>query len=176
MFEEADYDYLKGKIIREPESEDPYWWEEDEIVYSIEDEEIFDWGDDRLDCGCCACCGCSCYDLEEDYEEDGYTYDAELPYIYMSVYFDSNMYPDGWSWTKATGGTELEGSWGWYEYHDGYDDSELMTFLAKSLGEGIFECLVQLEIEYYQCNHPLDPEEWDAHCYFELIDWRKVNA
>lgn len=149
------------------------------IVYSTtggEDSPDWDWSDDTLECGCCACCGCSCYELEEEDAEEGYTYDAELPYIYMSIYFDSNMYPDAWAWTDHTGGTELEGSWGWYEYHDDYADEELVKFLAKNLGEGIFECLVQLDLEYYQCNHPLDPEEWDVHYYFELIDWRKLNA
>ena len=175
MFEEADYDYLKGRIIREPESEDPYWWEEAEIVYTTDDEDELDWSNDTLDCGCCACCGCSCYELEDEAPEEGYTFYSELPYIYMSIYFDSNMYPDAWAWTDHTGGAEIDGSWGWYEYHDEYDDSELVTFLAKNLGEGIFECLVQLDLEYYQCNHPLDPEEWDVHYYFELLDWRRVN-
>lgn len=178
MFEEADYEYLKDKVVRLPESEDPYWWEEDEVVYSTEDAEETDWSDDRLDCGCCACCGCSCYELEEE-DEEGYTFDSELPNIYMSIYFDSNMYPDAWAWTDHTGGTEINGCWGDYDYNEedfvGISE-ELSRFLAKTLVKGIFEVLVEIEVEYYQCNHPLDPEEWDSACYFEILDWRKVNA
>ena len=157
MFEEADY----------------------EIVYSTEDEEVFDWGDDRLDCGCCACCGCSCYDLEEGYEEDGYTYDAELPYIYMSLYFNHTLGEDLAEEPPRAPVIELDGCWGDYDYND--EDftgmfEEMPRFLVKSLGSGSFECLVTVEVEYSMCNHPLDPEEWIADYYFELIDWRKLNA
>ena len=181
MFEEADYDYLKGRIIREPELEDPYWWEEDEIVYLTDDEDELDWSNDTLDCGCCACCGCSCYELEE--EEQGYTfiqdeYDADLPYIYLSVYFNHTLGEDLAEESPRNPIVELEGCWGDYDYNE--EDfigifEELPRFLAKTLGYGGFECLVQAEVEYFMCNHPLDPEEWDAQVFFEIIDWRRVN-
>lgn len=43
--------------------DEPSNWDQDDE--SIDDD---DFG--LLDCGCCPCCGCSCYDLEDDYEEE----------------------------------------------------------------------------------------------------------
>lgn len=41
-------------LVEDEEYESDYLFEDD-------DENVdWDFGDDRLDCGCCSCCGCSC--------------------------------------------------------------------------------------------------------------------
>ena len=178
MFEEVMYDYLKEEVTREPASEDPYWWEVDEIVYITDDEDELDWSDDTLDCGCCACCGCSCYDLDEEGYEEDYTFYSELPYIYMSLYFNHTLGEDLAENPPREPVVELDGCWGDYDYNEEDFDcifSELPNFLASRLGYGSFECLIQADVEY---NMSVGSEEtdWNANCYFELIDWRKLNA
>lgn len=151
--------------------------EEDEIVYSAQDEEEEEYYgyEDRLDCGCCSCCGCSCW-YEEEEEKEGYTFDSDLPFIYLSLYFDSNMYPEGWPWNKATGGVEIEGSWGWYEYNDDdFSEDEMAKFLTEKLGEGTFECLIQMEVEYTM-SVGAEGTDWDSEACFELLEWRKIDG
>ena len=52
--------------------------------------------------------------------------------------------------------------------------TEFRSDLAKELGSGVFDCLLEVTFDYYQCNHPLDPVEWDVDYGLELLAHKEI--
>lgn len=60
------------------------------------------------------------------------------------------------------------------EYVDYLSDMSKYNYLYER-GEGFYEVVGEFYIDSFQCNHPLDPVEWDMNIWMENIKIQRLK-